>query len=156
MKKNNHKSAFSVVEIIIIIAVGLILFTITTSAFNGMRNRQALNATIEEISSAIQNSQAKTLASKKSQNYGVRFEANRLVAFEGSTFTEPNTANKEIKFSSLAEISVISLNGGGQNMVFEKLTGETNQYGAITVRIKNDTAGIKTITIEKTGSVSIQ
>lgn len=156
MKKNNHKSAFSVVEIIIIIAVGLILFTVTTSAFNGMRNRQALNATVEEISSVIQNSQAKTLASKKSQNYGVRFETNRLVAFEGSTFTEPNATNKYTEFSNLAEISVISLNGGGQNMVFERLTGETNQYGTITVRMKNNTSDSKTITIEKTGSVSIQ
>lgn len=156
MEKNNYKSAFSVIEIVVIIAIGLILATITVSAFTGMRSRQALNATVEIISSTIQNSQAKTLASKKSKNYGVRFETNRLVMFEGGAFTEPNTANKEIKFSNLAEISIISLNGGGQNMVFERLTGETNQYGSITIRLKNNMSETKTITIEKTGSVSIQ
>jgi len=156
MKKNNRNSAFSIIEIIITIAVGLILFTIATSAFMGMRNRQALNTTVEQISSTIQNSQAKTLASKKSQNYGVRFETNRLVVFEGSAFTEPNATNKEIKFSNLAEISIISLNDGGQNMIFERLTGETNQYGAITVRVRNDASNAKTITIEKTGSVSVE
>ena len=156
MKKNNRNSAFSIIEIIITIAVGLILFTIATSAFMGMRNRQALNTTVEQISSTIQNSQAKTLASKKSQNYGVRFETNRLVVFEGSAFTEPNATNKEIKFSNLAEISIISLNGGGQNIIFERLTGETNQYGAITVRVRNDASDAKTITIEKTGSVSVE
>ena len=156
MKKNNRKSAFSIIEIIITIAVGLILFTIATSAFIGMRNRQALNTAVEQISSTIQNSQAKTLASKKSQNYGVHFETNRLVMFEGSAFTEPNATNKEIKFSNLAEISIISLNGGGQNIIFERLTGETNQYGAITVRVRNDASDAKTITIEKTGSVSVE
>ena len=150
------KKGFTFIEILIIIAVVLVLMVFTANGFSKLRDGQTLNSAVEQINSLIDEARFKTAGSKNNLKYGIHFETSRVVLFEGDTFSEPNTANKEQVLPGLVEISLISLNGGGADLVFKKLTGETDQYGTITIRLKNDTSKSKNISIKASGAVNVE
>ncbi len=146
---------FSAVELLIVIAVILILTLIITGAFSKFRDTQALNGAVEEVAALINEARSKTLSSANFSQHGVHFETGRAVLFQGLVFSPSDPNNKELKFSDFVEISSIMLNGGGADMVFQKLTGKTGQYGTIILRVKKDTAKNKTITVGSMGIISI-
>jgi Tfp pilus assembly protein FimT len=146
---------FSAVELLIIIAAILILTLIITGAFSKFRDTQALNGAVEEVVALINEARSKTLSSANFSQHGAHFETNRVVLFQGAIFSPSDSNNKELKFPDFVEIFSITLNGGGADMVFQKLTGKTSQYGTIILRAKKDTAKTKTITVESTGIISI-
>ncbi len=150
------KQGISVIEMIIIISIALILTLIGVGVFSKFRDTQTLNGTIEETVSLLSEARSKTLASADFSQYGIHFESNRAVLFKGEVFSESDPANKEIKFSPFIEAYSISLNGGGSDAVFQKLTGKTGQYGNIAFRAKKNPAETKTIIIESTGIINIQ
>ena len=104
----------------------------------------------------INEARVKTVSSEDYSRFGVRFEANRAVFFKGDVFAEPNPSNIETLLSPLVEISDISLNGGGVDIVFQKLTGKTGNYGSLRVRLKSDNNKYKTISVKSTGIANIQ
>jgi len=149
------KKGFTLIEIVVSISVLIILATITTSAFSSFREKQALNSDIEQISVLLNDARFKTIASEDSSQYGVYFETNRAVFFKGAVFNEEDPDNKEILFSKLTQISLISLNGGGPDVVFKKLSGETDQHGFVTVSLRGDPSHFKNINIGASGFVGI-
>ncbi len=147
---------FSIVEIIIVIAVGIILAAIIASAFSGFRDSQVLNGTVEDVVATINKARSESLASKNFLQHGIHFETNKVIIFQGAIYSPSDSNNVETKLSPFVEIFSTSLNGGGADMVFQKFTGKTGQNGAITLRVKKNTAKIKIITVESTGVISIQ
>jgi len=110
----------------------------------------------DRILSVINEARVKTVSSEDYSRFGVHFEANRVVLFKGDIFAEPNSSNIETILSPLVEISDISLNGGGADIVFQKLTGKTGNYGSLRVRLKSDNNKYKTISVKSTGIANIQ
>jgi len=94
------------------------------------------------------------LSAKDSYAYGTHFEFSRIVLFRGATYSSSDTNNKTVLIDGAVEISNISLAGGGQNALFQRLTGKTSQSGTITIRLKSDNSKTKTITIEASGVAS--
>ncbi|MFC1751698.1 Tfp pilus assembly protein FimT/FimU [Patescibacteria group bacterium] len=152
----HFKKGLSLVETILIIAISLTLLVIVTSGFKSLRNSQILTSGSEEIVSLINEARSKTLSSEQASQYGVHFELNRAVLFKGDTFVEPSADNKELIYSGFIEMSSISLNGGGSDLVFERLTGETAQNGMVTINLTNDLSKIREITIEPSGTISVE
>ncbi|MFC1757008.1 Tfp pilus assembly protein FimT/FimU [Patescibacteria group bacterium] len=147
---------FSVVELLIGIAVVLVLFGVISSAFLRFRDTQALNSTSEQIISLLDESRLKTISSKNSSQHGVRFESDKIIRFEGEVFLESDSSNEELIISESVEIVNITLIGGGDDLVFQKLSGNTNQSGSLTIRSKKDNTKTKIINIEPSGAVSVE
>jgi len=78
------------------------------------------------------------------------------VLFAGNSFAEPSASNVELNLSPSVEISEVSLVGEGADVVFERMTGETGNYGSVTVRIGSDSSKTKIIEIRSAGSVEIK
>ncbi len=150
------KKGFSIVEMIIAITVLLILAVVITGSFLRFRDTQNLNSGIAEIASLINEGRSQTIASKNSSQYGIHFEATKAVLFAGTSYSPAGSDNKELKVCPLLEIYSISLNGGGSDVIFQQLTGKTQQYGVIGLRLKKDAAKTKNISISDTGIVAIQ
>lgn len=142
-------------EIIISLTIFLILAIIVVSSFSSFRNNQELTNAVQETINLLNLARSKTLSSEGSSQYGVHFESSRIVLFKGVSFSESNPDNNVAVFSSLIEISAINLNGGGNNLVFQRLTGKTDNYGTITLRIKSDVSKTKIIDIKNTGIVNV-
>ena len=122
------------------------------SPFSSFRDIQILNSTSLQIVSLLNDARMASTASKESSRYGVHFESGRAVYFKGGTFSEPSPYNKEIKLDNSIHISPITLAGGGSDVVFEQLTGETQNYGNVILQSKASATKQKTITISQIGS----
>ena len=148
------KKGVTVLEIIIVIAILILITAIIISPFDSFRKSKALETDIEEVVSLINEARLNTLSSKDAFHYGVHLESSRAVLFRGGTFTEPDANNKEILYSSAVESVNIALAGGSPNIVFDKLTGKTAQYGTFDLRLTSDITRSVTITVEGTGVAS--
>ena len=146
----------SLIEMIVVIAIGVVLATTVIISFSSFRNSKIVDVSADQILSVINEARVKTVSSEDYSRFGVRFEANRVVLFKGDVFTEPNYSNMETSLSPLVEISNISLNGGGAGIVFQKLTGKTSSYGSLRVRLKSDNNKYKIISVKSTGIANIQ
>lgn len=156
LKSKNY--GISLIEMLVVIAIGAILVTAVIISFSSFRNNKIVDVSADQILSVLNEARVKTVSSEDYSRFGVRLEAARAVFFKGDVFTEPNPSNSNIEtpLSPLVEISDISLNGGGADIVFQKLTGKTNNYGSLRVRLKSDNNKYKTISIKSTGLANIQ
>ena len=147
---------FTILEILITISVLLIIISIVISPFSSFRNRSILNAEVENVITLLSEARSKTLASLDDSEYGVHFEANRMVFFKGNSFTEPDPDNKEIIFDQTVYISSISLTGVGADVIFNRLIGKTDEDGTITIALTSDPTTNNVIHIYSTGSMEIK
>lgn len=154
--RNKKQKGFSLIEMIIVLAVGAVLVTSVVVSFSSFRNSKIVDVSADQILSVINEARVKTVSSEDYSRFGVRLEANRAVFFKGDIFTESDPSNRETPLSSLVEISDLSLNGGGTDIVFQKLTGKTSNYGSLRVRLKSDNDKYKTISVKSTGIANIQ
>lgn len=155
--KLTHNKGISMIEILIVIAIMVVIIAIVVLSLSRFRAEQSLQGTTADIVSLLNEARTNTISSKNSTTYGVYFETNRAVLFAGSSFSEPNSNNKQLDLDSTVNIPSsggISLNGGSSSVVFTRISGDTANYGTIILRLTSDATRQKTITINKTGVVS--
>ncbi|MEI7688807.1 MAG: prepilin-type N-terminal cleavage/methylation domain-containing protein [Candidatus Nomurabacteria bacterium] len=159
LKINNNKyksSGFTLMEILIIIAIVTVISSIVLFNLSNFRNEQDLKNAEMEIVSLLDKARQNTLSSVNSNNYSVHFEVDKAVLFSGSIYSALDSSNEKINFNanvSIPAIDGINLGGGGNDVTFERLTGET-MGGTLILRLKSDASKQKTITINKTGLIS--
>jgi type IV fimbrial biogenesis protein FimT len=151
-----YSSGISLFELIMVIAIVGLIVAIVTPSLSTFRNRQSVNNTTEDLVSLLNEARNDTLFSKNSTYYSVRIESTRAILFSGGTFDDNNSSNKVITFDSLVTIpnSKVLLNGGVSEINFDRLSGDTSDYGTITIELVSNSALNKTITITKLGTVS--
>lgn len=147
------KKGFSLIEVIIVIAIFTVLFTITSTAFSRFNNNQALNRSVSEATSILDEARALTLASKNNTVYGVHFQSDKVILFTGQIFSDLDPDNKINIISSRVFISNIALLGGGNEIIFQRLTGKTEQNGTITLSLISDSSKSKIITVQVSGII---
>ena len=145
---------FTLVEIIIAIGIIVTLASIVALNLGTFRETQGISNASDEIIALVNQARSRTLAADGGTNYGVHFDTQDAVLFAGSSYTPDTTGNITVTLDPSVEIDSVDLAGGGQDVVFDMLTGETEEYGTIAVRRLPDTVGEKTLTIEKTGAIS--
>lgn len=146
---------FTLIEILVALGILIVVLLIGMSTLPVFNKKVELDTFTENIISSLSLSRAKTLSSKDEAQYGVHFEQNKIILFKGTEYAS-GLEYKTIATPASVEVGSITLNGGTSDVVFKRLTGETDGYGTITTRLKSGTQDTKTIIIEKTGVVSVQ
>ncbi|OGZ44836.1 MAG: hypothetical protein A3J54_00695 [Candidatus Ryanbacteria bacterium RIFCSPHIGHO2_02_FULL_45_13b] len=147
---------FTIFELLLVIAIIGILLAIVISGFSNLRQSSDFTLAVDEAVSFLQEARAKTLSSENDSMYGVHFETSQFVLFVGDTYNPANASNKVRVFPSSVQISSTNLTGGGSNVVFKRLTGETDTKGTITFQRTDDPSITKIIEVVSTGLASIQ
>lgn len=147
---------FTLIEILIVLAIAAILFAVVISGFSGLRQSSDLTLAVDEAVSFLQEARTKTLSSENDSVYGVHFETSQFVLFAGATYDPVSASNKVYSLPSSVEISLINLVGIGDDAIFKRLTGETNTDGTITFRQTSNPSVLKVIQILPTGLASVQ
>ncbi len=146
------KRGFTLIELLIVIGVTVLLCAIILSTLIGFRKNQALEKDTEIVIQLLNQARAQTVSSKGATVYGVHFTAPQVVLFTGSTYVSGSITNQVVDLTSTDTILTISLAGGGSDVIFQRLTGQTSQNGTVVI----SSPGIsrtKTVTIYKTGVV---
>ncbi|KKS45095.1 hypothetical protein A3I25_02695 [Candidatus Nomurabacteria bacterium RIFCSPLOWO2_02_FULL_42_17] len=149
------KSGLSLIEVLVVLAIIGILSAVVFGNFGTYRANQALQNSGEGVLSFLNSARSRTLFSEDSSQYGVHLEQSKTVLFKGVTYSAGANDNREFILDPSIEIVSVNLAGGGDNIVFERLSGATDQDGTFVLRVKTDFSKQKTFTIEKTGIVSV-
>ena len=153
--KNFYQKGMSLIEILVVVAIIGILIAIVLPQFSKSRENQILKNTLGDVVSSIHNAQTQSLASINSSEYGVHFQADKIVIFKGKVYSAVAADNKTINIISPATISNVTLTGVSAtsgDIYFERLSGVSNKAGTVTISISSST---KIITISATGIVSV-
>ncbi len=148
------KKGFTALELLMVVAIMALLAAIIISPFAAFRNSKVLDTASEQSLALLSEARGNTLSAKDGYQYGVHFEASQIVLYRGATYSGVDVNNKAVVLDGALEVSSIALNGGGSDVLFEKLSGKTAKSGTIVIRVKNDTTKLRTITITGTGIAS--
>ena len=154
--KSKNLGGFTLIELIIVIAIFFILSALVITPFILFNREQALTGSTLIVKTALAEARSKTISAESAKQYGVHLsEGEReVVIFEGTSYTEGATSNIEVALNSYVTISSVSFTGGGENVVFEKLTGGTGQPGEIVLTEEIDGEyKYATVTVFSTGVI---
>jgi prepilin-type N-terminal cleavage/methylation domain-containing protein len=149
------KKGFSLIEIIIVIAILGIVSTIIVSSFAAINRTQGLEKDTELVVEQLRQARSQTLSSQNATTYGVHFASTTVTVFAGSSYNPSDPTNEEFVLKNTSLVLNVSLTGGGTDIIFKRLTGETASNGTIVVS-STVASRSKTITVYKTGLIEYQ
>lgn len=158
MNKNSN-AGFTLFEVIIAITILCVLATIVVTGFISFKKNTDLNNNTQEFIGALRLAQSRTVSSEDYSKYGVYIDANitpnMYVVFKGDNYVERITASDKIYYlQNTLEFYNISL-GGGNEIIFNRLTGAPDEFGSIFIRAKADVSQSRTIYVANSGSVGL-
>jgi prepilin-type N-terminal cleavage/methylation domain-containing protein len=147
------QGGFTLIELLVATAIILLITAIVIFSLRTFGQQIEIESTGQNILSTLRLARSQTLASEGETNYGVHFENDKFVLFSGSNYIAGASSNKEYKLVD-SEINNIALNGGGNEVIFERIRGSTSQHGTVTVRLTVENNRAFTININPSGQVS--
>ena len=152
--QRGRRGGFTLIEIVIVVAILAILSTIIFTSFSAFRNAKVLDTATEDVLTLISTARGETLSAKANTQYGVHITSGSMTLYAGATYSAGDSANQVVDLDSALEIVSIALSGGGSDILFDRLTGKTSNSGTFVIRVKSDTAKTHTVTIAGTGIAS--
>lgn len=148
----SKQAGFTVLEIVIAVAVVAIVASIVIGQATVFRRQAALSTESERLITLLAKARTDTLASLNSLNYGVYFAEDAVTIFNGESYVAGAEGNEIINLDSSVEI--IAINLSGNQVVFERLTGASNA-GTVTLALTNDNNQTREIIIAPSGISSL-
>jgi len=149
---------FTLIETIAIVSILIILISIAIPVINNIGEQSSLENTVIEVVNDLKLAKTKTIGSEGNSAWGVYFSTttpHKYIVFKGVdydardvSFDEIHALPKNIAFSSL------NLEGGIDEIVFDKITGKTSAFGTIVLDFGSGSSDPKTVYIENSGNVS--
>jgi len=155
MERQNQEG-FTLIEILIVISVIVILLGLGLVGFRFFERGTELDTTAQHILATIKLTQTKTLASEDASQYGVHFENDKYVLFKGDTYQEGGADNSVYQIPGRLEIYNIDLSDAGDDVIFQRISGYTQQSGEIGLRIISEPGRIRTIVIQSSGLIELK
>ncbi len=148
----NPKKGFTAIELLIVTSLIAVVSTLVGLSFGQLRRSTQHIAQAQNIASVVTEARSNTVAGQNNLQWGVHFTTNDYTLFSGSSYGAGGSDNEAYVLPSGVTISSISLTGGGADVVFNRLSGGTNQPGTITVSSGSLTA---LLTIQAGGEISV-
>lgn len=147
---------FTLIETLVAIAVLAILAVIMLGGLSSFQKSGELGRAMDMVAGTLRDARGRTLASKNNTQYGVHFDSDKAVLFVGASYAAGTPSNEETVLPFRVEISAIALGGGGDDVVFQRLSGEAAPTGTITLRVKQEPSKTREIRVYQSGVVEIK
>jgi prepilin-type N-terminal cleavage/methylation domain-containing protein len=153
---SKFKNGFSLVEIIVVVFVMSVILSIAIISGRSFNDSINLENTAKSIDMKIKLAKSRSISALNGTNHSVHFETDRVVVFEGDTFDDSALTNEVFVFSDNIKINIpVSLSGGGNNLIFDRLIGSTDNPGNISMEVISDPSKTKQIIINTDGQTSL-
>lgn len=145
------RPGFTLLEIVIVVALLTLVGSLALVSFLRARVSRELVTTTQNVLSVLARAQANSLAGRDDSSWGVRLDQAQYVLFRGTTYASA-TLTEPYPVAGRLEIVNVSLVGGGQEVVFDRITGATVQPGTFELRSR-DGAETFLIAVDASGKV---
>ena len=146
---------FSALEILVVMGILAVLLSAIVPSFLNFRRSSTLNIETQELITMINRARLLSVSSKNDQQFGVHFESGKIVLFQGGTYSASSTTNEVHVFDPALTLASIGVNGGGSEILFQKVTGATTQDATTTLLVTGTTAST-TVRVLSTGIATMQ
>ncbi len=146
-KKSNliaTKKGFSLIEILVVISIFSILFSLSSLLFNSFKSNSNLEITTTTIVEALRLAKANAQSGKDDSRWGIKIFSTEVKIFKGNSYAQSAPTNNGLTFPSNITATGLS------EIIFEKVTGSTLTTGTITI---TNSAKNKNITINEKGTI---
>jgi len=150
-----NKNGFTLIEIIIVMSIIVFLISASIVSYRSFEKSTELEKTVQNIISTLKLSQSKTIASNEASPYGIHFESDKYISFKGSEYQPESVNNKIYNISNRLEIYNINLSGEENDIIFQRISGKTEQNGNISIKMISDPTEFKTISIKSSGIIEL-
>jgi prepilin-type N-terminal cleavage/methylation domain-containing protein len=126
-KYKKASGGFSIIEILVVLGIFAILFAISTSVYGSLKVQNNLSMALGSTVEALRYAENKARAGEQDSSWGVKIATNQITVFSGTNFAGRNSDNDQtVNFPGGVSASGIS------EIVFDKITGKTNNIGTVT------------------------
>ena len=147
-----NTQGFTFLELMVSISIMALLVSLGLASLFRSRNLREVTANGQNLLSVVRQAQAKTIAAEENSQWGVRLENDRFILFRGAAYAGSPYIQIYL-LPSYIEMVNITLTGGGQEIVFNRLDGRTDQSGSFEVRAKSSPSTIFPIVVHSSGQV---
>jgi len=153
------KNGFSLPEIIVVLAIMLIITSVSTRIFQNANKKQSLEKAVSNIVSVINSVRSLAVSSKEFCSYGINISttSNSISSF---VVLDPNcnSNNFEPTFLSLNNFGTIisSSTIGNGEVTFQRITGNIANTYFLSLQLRDNSDSSTTITIYPTGLLEIK
>jgi len=153
-----NKRGFSLIELVAVMAISATLFGLVVFNLVGTQKASEIGAACDTLVTDMASQQTKAMlgaGTSSGTNYGIHFQSDRYILFQGNTYNPSDSNNFTITIDSgLSFTNILFPNG---NLVFSSTSGTVSGYlnGSNYVILK-DTQGSKskTVTVNRYGVVT--
>lgn len=147
------QKGFTLLEIVITAAIIALVGALSLVSFVNSRRVRDLIVAGQNALSVLQTARANAGAGQDASQWGVRLEQERIILFRGPTYALA-TASTSYPLPSTVEVADIALAGGGQDVIFKRISGvaDTGSAGTFIVRVRGGVAQTFPITIDPSGA----
>lgn len=147
------KSGFTLPETLMVVAITVMVAAMMLFSFSTYGSTEAISKDEGRVVSTLEKARSMTLDSYNSSQYGVHFELNTATIFAGTVYSAADSSNIVLNLNSKVKFENVSLAGGGSDIIFNRLSGETNQTGIVTLSLTSNATTTRAITIYATGLI---
>ena len=147
---HDNEKGFTLVELLVVITIVVVLGGIAAVSFNTSRNVRDLQTSAQNTLAVIRLAQSKTLAGENDSSWGVHVQSNQITLFAGDT-SGGATFTQSYALPPSIEITNIALNGGGSDIIFNRVTGQTDQNGTFVMDVAANPGNSFPVTIDISG-----
>lgn len=153
IKQIDKKRAFSIVEIVLVIAILLIVFGFAVLYSQTSQVRADINTQADIAVSYLRLMQSNGASGRVSEGNAIHLETSAYTIFNGLSYIPEDINNYTIDLPATLNIENISLNGAGQDIIFSGPAGETLNYGNFDL-VTNQIGKTITINISEIGTIT--
>lgn len=150
-----YRRGFTVLELLIVIAILAFLLAIIIPSFMNFRRSSLLNTETMDLVTLVNRARLLSVSSKNDNQYGIHLESSKAVLFQGTTYDVASTTNEVHMFGTGLVSTSTTINGGGSEIVFEKVTGATSQNATTTLLVTGTTSST-TVLVYGTGIATVK
>lgn len=145
---------FSLIEIIISIAIMGILTAMVVSSFHTAQIRKEQQGIVQGILADLEKQKSDTQAGKAGSQYGIKFNPTNYVLFTGTSYATTSPSNKVVDVNSKFQITETIINAQN-NIYFSKINGNANENATITVSHISNRVNPLLLTVQTSGAISV-
>ncbi len=128
---------FTFIELLIVLGIMSIIALVALPFFSNSISRNDLQTSAWQLANDLRRARSAAMAAQSNSAWSVHVQSDRHVLFVGTTYNASDPNNLITLLPATITLSAITLNGGGSDVRFSKVKGQTTDFGTITILDNN-------------------